>query len=306
MSTPHEQDEAFVALPDLALGTLTAGDAVKLMSIVQSSERLQRELAALRGAVAALGYSAPKAQVPFDDRRVLRERLISRAAADVNARLRDDADATAVRLATPVVNAVVQVRRRTAEMQAVAGRAPVAAHKQRAVPVASLLLGAATLGIALFAWSVSAAATKERAAATAAQARSDSTLASLSAERETRERLLAALTGSTVRVMELQSTSQREACAKVFWDTVGGRWTLVTNHLAPAASGRIYQLWLVTARAEKISAGTFQTDQSGRAVYQPADALAGRELAAIEITDEPMGGAPQPSGEVLIAGVAPR
>jgi anti-sigma-K factor RskA len=305
MSTPHEQDEAFVALPDLALGTLTAGDAVKMMSIVQTSERLQRELASLRGAVAALGYAAPKAQVPFDERRLLRERLISRAAADVNARLRDDAEATAVRLATPIVNQVVQVRRRTTEVQAVVSAAPLSPRQNRALPVSSILLGVATVGMALFAWFTSTTAAKERGASVAERARLDSTIAAMSAERETRERLLAALTGPTVRVMELQSTSQRERSAKVFWDTVAGRWTLVTNDLAPADSGRTYQLWLVTARAEKISAGTFQTDRSGRAVFQPADALAGRELAAIEITDEPFGGAPQPSGAVLIAGVAP-
>lgn len=124
MSTPNEQDQAFIALPDLALGTLTADDAVRLMAIVQTSERLQRELASLRGAVGALGYSAPPSQVPADERRRLRERLVSRAAAAVNARVRDSGGATASRPTAPIANPVGQVRHRTGERQPIVAGAP--------------------------------------------------------------------------------------------------------------------------------------------------------------------------------------
>lgn len=124
MSTPNEQDQAFIALPDLALRTLTADDAVRLMDIVQTSERLQRELASLRGAVGALGYSAPLAQVPAEERRKLRERLVSRAAAYVNAGLRDSGGATASRPAAPSANPGGQVRHRTGERQPIGAGAP--------------------------------------------------------------------------------------------------------------------------------------------------------------------------------------
>ena len=79
---------------------------------------------------------------------------------------------------------------------------------------------------------------------------------------------------------------------------------MVTHDLPTAGKGRTYQLWLVTARAEKISAGTFNTDARGRAVVQATYALAARDLAAIAITEEPTGGSPQPTGTILVAGAA--
>ena len=90
MSTPHEQDEAFVMLPDLALGTLPAAEAERLMAIVATSPKLQAELASLRGTVDVLGYAVPKAQLSYERRKGIRARLMSRAAADANLRIHDE------------------------------------------------------------------------------------------------------------------------------------------------------------------------------------------------------------------------
>ena len=121
-----------------------------------------------------------------------------------------------------------------------------------------------------------------------------------------RDSLVAAMSGAKVTVVELASTSNLPPGAKMFWDRMANRWTLVTHDLKPVQPGRTYQLWLVTAKAEKISAGTFNTDASGRAVVQATYALAERELAAIAITEEPTGGSPQPTGAILVAGAPTR
>jgi anti-sigma-K factor RskA len=118
--------------------------------------------------------------------------------------------------------------------------------------------------------------------------------------------LVAAMSGANVRVVDMASTRNMAPGARMFWDKVANRWTLVTHDLTPAREGRTYQLWLVTAKAEKISAGTFNTDAKGRAVVQATYALAEADLAAIAITEEPVGGSPQPTGAILIAGAATR
>jgi len=110
------------------------------------------------------------------------------------------------------------------------------------------------------------------------------------------------MTGAQVRVVELASTARLAPGARMFWDRLSNRWTLITHDLQPVPAGRTYQLWLVTARAEKISAGTFNTDAQGRAVVQATYALAEADLAAIAITEEPEGGSPQPTGTILVAG----
>ena len=91
------------------------------------------------------------------------------------------------------------------------------------------------------------------------------------------------------------------ATARVFWDRGGDRWKLYSVDLPPPGSGKIYQLWLITATA-KISAGTFEAGPAGEAsgtVTLPPDA--GPVLAAA-VSDEPPGGSPQPTGSILLLG----
>jgi anti-sigma-K factor RskA len=147
---------------------------------------------------------------------------------------------------------------------------------------------------------------QERDDARVALQRATATTTALSTQLARSDSLVAAMSGANVRVVELASTQNMSPGARMFWDRVANRWTLVTHDLTPVAAGRTYQLWLVTAKAEKISAGTFNTDAKGRAVVQATYALAEADLAAIAITEEPAGGSPQPTGTILVAGAATR
>ncbi len=72
--------------------------------------------------------------------------------------------------------------------------------------------------------------------------------------------------------------------------------------MKPPPPGREFELWFITPEQKKVPAGTFGVDVDGKAelvVQMPAD-LGPVALAAI--TDEPLGGSPQPTGAIQLAG----
>ncbi len=79
------------------------------------------------------------------------------------------------------------------------------------------------------------------------------------------------------------------------------RAALVVNHLPPLDGGRVYQAWL-RRDGERISLGTFQTDESGRARLffpLPPDFDTYQEMG---VTVEPAGGSTAPGGVKVLAG----
>ena len=300
MSTPNELEEVTLALPDLALGMLPAAEAERLMTIVRLNPRLQAELSSLRGATAALASAAPAIATSDDRKQAMRDRLMARATAGSTAESRVTLTPSAA------VGPTLRLEPHgssTAKAVPHTSSAPVRwSTMQRVAPVVAL---AAT---ALFVVSVFRLrdTLQERNDARAALTEATAATTSLSSKLARSDSLVVAMSGANVRVVELASTQNMSPGARMFWDRVANRWTLVTHDLQPLGAGRTYQLWLVTAQAEKISAGTFTTDAKGRAVVQATYALAEADLAAIAITEEPEGGSPQPTGTILVAGAPTR
>ncbi len=296
MSTPNELEEASMALPELALGMLPAAEAERLMSIVRINPKLQAELASLRGAASALASSAPAVPMPADRKQAMRDRLLARAAG-----------ATTDAGSTPAASAPPALRLEPRDV----AQAPVIREVQVPARLSLIQRAAPFLAIAATALFVVSLlrlqdALQERNDAQVALKQATATTTALSEKLAQSDSLVAAMSGASVRVVELASTQNMSPGAKMFWDRVANRWTLVTHDLQPVPAGRTYQLWLVTAKAEKISAGTFNTDAQGRAVVQATYALAEADLAAIAITEEPMGGSEQPTGAILVAGTPTR
>jgi hypothetical protein len=105
-----------------------------------------------------------------------------------------------------------------------------------------------------------------------------------------------------VLVVDLAGQGERAgATARVFWDRGGDRWKLYAADLPPPVSGKIYQLWLITATA-KISAGTFEAGPAGEASGSVALPAGTGPVLAAAVTDEPPGGSPQPTGSILLLG----
>lgn len=306
MSTPNERDEAVVMLPDLALGILPASEAERLMAIVRSSPMLEAELASLRGAGEALAHGVPSAPLAADRKGAMRDRLLARATASTTSDATGAAEthspiAAAAPSRTPTSAATIAL----VANDVTSSRAPrSAAATPRSTLIQRVSPFLALAASVMFTLAVLRLrdALQQRNDLQAMLRDTQSEATRMAAQLAASDSLVVAMSGASVRVVELVSTQKLAPGARMFWDRLTNRWTLVTHDLLPAKAGRTYQLWLVTASSEKVSAGVFNTDARGRAVVQATYALGERDLAAIAITEEPVGGSPQPTGTILVAG----
>jgi anti-sigma-K factor RskA len=124
--------------------------------------------------------------------------------------------------------------------------------------------------------------------------------AALSSTLERRESTLAALAGPEVRVIDLASSEQREPSGRMFWNPHRRRYTFYAYNLPPVREGREYQLWLITPQGP-VAAPTFPTRDGMGSVESGYD-VPNEQIRAFAVTDEPVGGLPKPTGEVVIVG----
>lgn len=84
-------------------------------------------------------------------------------------------------------------------------------------------------------------------------------------------------------------------------DPTSGEWRLFVAELSPVPSGKTYEAWFITPEGTKLPAGTFDVDAQGEAeiALRPPP---GVTVAAVAVTDEPAGGAPQPTGSIHLLG----
>jgi len=75
-----------------------------------------------------------------------------------------------------------------------------------------------------------------------------------------------------------------------------------SGQIAPAPSGKSYQLWLVPSSGAPVSAGLVDANQqNGAVVVRLTPGLAPKAFA---VTLEPLGGRPQPAGPMVLVGAA--
>jgi hypothetical protein len=73
-----------------------------------------------------------------------------------------------------------------------------------------------------------------------------------------------------------------------------------SGQIAPAPSGKSYQLWLVPSSGAPISAGLVDANQqNGAVIVRLTPGLAAKAFA---VTLEPLGGRPQPTGPMVLVG----
>jgi anti-sigma-K factor RskA len=112
--------------------------------------------------------------------------------------------------------------------------------------------------------------------------------------------LLASLTGA--RSARLEATGDAGGYALVFWPPQEDFGMLYTDQMPPLGADQVYQLWLLREDGERVSAGIFDVDASGRGTLfftAPAQ-VDSFDLAGI--TAEPAGGSPAPTMNPLVAG----
>jgi hypothetical protein len=268
-------DEAFAALGALAVDALDADERAAVLAHASSCLICRQELAELREAASNIAFTAPAAAVGAESRDRIRGRLLARASADGRSMTTPSRD-------KPEIT-------RTAPRWGNAGLFAAAAS-------ILLVLSVAVLGYVLR----DRARLRDAATLQTAQAaREHATSDSLRAAVLSRDSLLAGITGRDVALMTLTTNGTKAPFAYMFWDRRANTWTMIAHNMPELKAGRTYQLWLVTA-SSKISAGTFQP-QNGDAVVRATYALPADELKALAVTEEPAGGAPQPTSAPVIA-----
>jgi hypothetical protein len=280
LDTEHENVQA--ALAAEALDALDGEERQALHAHLAGCAECRAELESLREAASLLAHTAP--HVPLDPARSdrIRARLLARAAADVRG---GEAAAPVVVVATLPETRVI----------------PIASRRRSALPAWLAAAASVLIAIGLGAYALSlrgrvASLEQETAALSRDRGRLESTLAE-------REATLAALAGPEVRVITLASTQQRTPSGRMFWNPVRRRYTFFAYNLPQVRPGREYQLWLITP-AGPVAAPTFRPGRDGAGSVEGAYDLPNEQIRAIAVTEEPAGGLPKPTGEVLILGNA--
>ncbi len=121
-----------------------------------------------------------------------------------------------------------------------------------------------------------------------------------------RERL-GLVTSPAVEVMPLRPVEEEAAAPPrsrgvLYVAADHQHWFLSVDGLPPAGSERDYQLWFI-ADGKPVPAGTFDLEPGASASLSAPTMPAGTELAAITV--EPAGGAPQPTGPMVLKSAEP-
>lgn len=320
------ENESAYDVAGAALGALSPTEEADLYAAAATDSSVSADLAAMEAVVAELARLAPSASMNRGRSAGIRSRLVARAAATHAARPAarapgSDAGAASAR---PVVRpagrpASPPPHRATAPTGSGSG-SPSARHVtgSHVVPFEPRTRGGLgrTLGIAALAAAVLVAAfgiyTWRRSGAklggseTAAVARDsalEAQIASLRASVAEKDALIATLTGMHTRVIDLVSYKSAAPMARMFWDQKQQMFFMYASNVKPPASGKIYQVWLIARNAPPVSAGTFMPDSSGAAAISAWHPMPPGSLSRIAVTEEPKGGAPIPTGQVVFAGV---
>jgi hypothetical protein len=133
----------------------------------------------------------------------------------------------------------------------------------------------------------------------------DSVLQKLRADLIEKDAVIAGLTNADARTVDLTNRASRGPLARVFWDPRSNSWTLIAYNIRQPRAGKIFQLWLMTTQGKR-SVGVFAPDAQGGAYMRGTVSVPRDALEWVSITEEEMGGAPAPSGPIVLAGTPAR
>ncbi len=106
-----------------------------------------------------------------------------------------------------------------------------------------------------------------------------------------------------VRVTLVAAQARPLPQGRAFYHARKGLVFTASNLLALPA-GKTYQLWLIPAEGNPISAGVFDPDAQGAGVILLPPLPEGVAAKAFAVTVEPAGGVPQPTGPIVLLGSA--
>jgi anti-sigma-K factor RskA len=159
------------------------------------------------------------------------------------------------------------------------------------VGLAAALLLAAWLGL-------------ERGTLTRRLATLDSTLAATRTRLAAREETLNAILEPGVQLIVLTASGEQPPGIQLFWDRQQNTAILHAFRLRPAPAGRAYQLWLIRG-GRPIPSRVFNSEADGHLLLRGISIPAEPGIEAYAVTEEPVGGSPQPTGPILLLGRVP-
>ena len=113
---------------------------------------------------------------------------------------------------------------------------------------------------------------------------------------------VAVLTAPDVTSVDLAGQPVAPAAqARAFWSRSRGLVFTAAN-LPALPPGRIYQLWFVAADNARISAGLLAPDAAGSVTVLLTTSPAIPQPTILAVTNEPAGGAPEPTGTMYLIG----
>ena len=266
MTQPWTHDQTLSELGAYALDAVSPDERTAIDEHLKTCDTCRAELKALSDTAAALASSVPSHSMDNARSAAVKQRLLERVRAEK-------------RVVTPIQSVTIPARSQ---------------------PLPWWLAAAASVAFAVAMYQLVQTGRERDAVRTelVAETMRSSALKDSLAQAE---RTLLAMAGPDVKVVELVANNRRPN-ARMFWAQATNTWTMFAHNLPTLASGRTYQLWLITRDNQRISAGTFAPNASGDAVVSAQYPLAADALQMIAVTEEPAGGVPQPTGEVLIAG----
>jgi anti-sigma-K factor RskA len=171
-----------------------------------------------------------------------------------------------------------------------ARRAPNASGARRSAVY--LLLAASILGMVV----LGSRYARERNARAALTTTADS----LRKEIASRDVMINALLAPEVTTVKLSATD-RPPMARMYWNRATGQVILAAFQLPPAREGRTYQLWGIAQGGAPVSLGTFNTLATGEGRHV-AQVPSGLTISVSAVTEEPVGGSPQPTTTPFLVG----
>lgn len=133
-----------------------------------------------------------------------------------------------------------------------------------------------------------------------------SQITELQSQLDRQEQLLTVLSGREVTLVNMNGLDPSpEGYGKIIWDPDQGEAVLQLANLPAPPQDKDYQLWLIKAGQNPISAGVFNFEQPSTDLFFRVEQLneePSEGSNTFAVTLEPKGGVPQPTGDMFLLG----
>lgn len=128
----------------------------------------------------------------------------------------------------------------------------------------------------------------------------------LQSQLDRQEQLLTVLSAREITLVNMNGLEPSpEGYGKILWDPENGEAVLQLANLPAPPQDKDYQLWLIKAGENPISAGVFNFEQPSTDLFFRVEQLNEQpspQSNSFAVTLEPKGGVPQPTGDMFLLG----